>query len=207
MISSQQKKRTNQFTLVELLAAMGILVVMMLFIFQFINAAETAWSQTGSNTRVYENARVAFDLISRDLKSAIASDIPGREIPFSTSPVAFVSATNLTGNSNTKSKLCEIRYNLNSNTLKRQCVNDQNAGWDFYGKTGSSWIPPGTGGDEIIKGVDDFNMTAHWNGGKTPGTLPDYVEIELSLFDENKPEGADENESLRTFTKIVYLGN
>lgn len=224
MISKQQQSRKNAFTLVELLATMGILVLMMLFLFQFVFSAESAWSRTSSNTRVYENARIAMDLIQRDLKSAIVSDFPGQEIPFyaDSDGIVFVSATGIPS-SGAESKLTEISYREDNGFLYRRSVSDSDdPDWDFYGETSDGWESTTSGDDELIGGVDDFRMLAYDSDGdlidpsgdatKT-SSLPAYVMIELSIFDENlmdQPEDvrdARKEESLRTFTKIVYLGN
>ncbi len=61
---------------------MGVLIIMMGVLFQFLGSAQKVWSLTETNTRIYENARVVFDVITRDLQSAVASDEAGSQIPF-----------------------------------------------------------------------------------------------------------------------------
>jgi prepilin-type N-terminal cleavage/methylation domain-containing protein len=76
------------FTLIELLAAMAILVILMGMLFAIIGGAQKAYSLADSNAQIYEKAHVLFEQLSRDLRSAVASSIPGREVPIWIPPKA-----------------------------------------------------------------------------------------------------------------------
>ena len=61
------------FTLVELLAAMVVLALLMVMIFAIFNQASKAWLLAENRTETFQSARLALDLMSRDLESAIAT--------------------------------------------------------------------------------------------------------------------------------------
>jgi type II secretory pathway pseudopilin PulG len=73
--------KTRRYTLVEILVAMAILVIMMSFLFQFVIGAQRIWSASTRTASVFDKAQIVFDVIETDLKNAIVSDDPGRELP------------------------------------------------------------------------------------------------------------------------------
>lgn len=165
--------RKTRFTLIEILAAMAVLIVLMAMVFTFFASAQKAWSITDTNTRIYENARVAFDLISRDLQCAATSEEPAREIPFYQAFGTDFDPTNWNRRlglyfvtvaepaSAAKTKLCEIGYQLYTGNdashsgdrfwfrRSRTCDSD-GATWNFYGiPAAAGGIIPGTGWTDI----------------------------------------------------------
>ncbi|OPZ30402.1 MAG: hypothetical protein BWZ02_00787 [Lentisphaerae bacterium ADurb.BinA184] len=62
------------FTLVEVLVAMAVLAVMMLMLFRLFAAAQNVWSLSAASMRIYENARVATELMERDLQCVLIVD-------------------------------------------------------------------------------------------------------------------------------------
>jgi len=133
MMRSATIRRTRAYTLVELLAAMGVLTIMMGFLFKFVNTAQRAWSLSESNTRLYQNAQIALDLFTHDLRAAVASNLQGAEIPFWINPnyttfdvvdgtdnyddwdeqdaVCFVSTIEAS-NGDAETRMVEVRYAL-----------------------------------------------------------------------------------------------
>ena len=223
----------SRFTLIELLVAMAVLAVLMLMLFQFFGAAQEVWSQSSTNTRIYENARIAMELVERDLQTSVASNATDRQIPFfagdSDTSTVMVSATDLRS-SDAESKLCEVRYYFDSdaNTLYRESVCDQDAEWDFYGKHSGNVADSNSNGiddwgdnanatpQEIIKGVNAFQITFPTLSGtpKTVNTLPPFAQISLTVFDEKLMELKDElgnawqnrvSETERSFSKTVFF--
>lgn len=76
--------RLRLFSLVELMVAMGMLVVMMGFLFQFVIGAQRIWSASNRNASTFTDAQLVFSLLERDLHNAIfqyAEEFPGRGIP------------------------------------------------------------------------------------------------------------------------------
>ena len=76
--------RLRLFSLVELMVAMGMLVVMMGFLFQFVIGAQRIWSASNRNASTFTDAQLVFSLLERDLHNATfqhAEEFPGRGIP------------------------------------------------------------------------------------------------------------------------------
>lgn len=220
VFKKHSRKRHAPFTLIEITVAMGILVLLMLMLFQFLAGAQNAWSLSQSNTRIYENARIGMELLQRELKTAVASNRAGRKIPFAVTNngelEAMVTATNL---STQNSKLCEVSYELSDNVLYRTGIEEGSPNWDFYGDTGNAWTNlTGSSGLPVIRGVENFSVTCYNASGNllTPNiytTLPAFVQISLTLFDEDLMDMPDnvrdakKEQTMRTFTKTVFLGS
>ncbi len=158
-------KKTNlrtlsPFTLIELLAAMGVFSLIMLVLISFFSAAQQAWTSSNARADVYENARVALDLMSRDIQCIYYVE---KMTPFwhgayadagwdknrNHDVLAFVTSTSSLPNAYCESKLCEVKYQLacatdHSDTdydgwLRRSITGDrtdsdtENKKWNFYG--------------------------------------------------------------------------
>ncbi len=198
----------SNFTLIELLAAMGIFTIIMLIVFQMLASSQKVWSLSETNTRIYENARIALDVITRDLQCAIASNRHGGEIPFWTGIhnastgedlLAFVSAVD--PSTSADSKLCEIIFHndTTNNELKRSVVDDGSANWDFYGQTtDTNLFTVSSGRQTVIRGVDNLFFICYEADGDVIGdtdaddipdtnttvtTLPAAVYVSITLFD------------------------
>ena len=64
------KKTYRPFTLLELITAMAIFAVLMGVMMKFFHEAQMAWTTSTQRSLVYDNARIAMDLITRDLQAA-----------------------------------------------------------------------------------------------------------------------------------------
>jgi len=76
--------RIRTFSLVELMVSMGMLVVMMGFLFQFVIGAQRIWSASNRNASTFTDAQLVFSLLERDLHNAIfqySAEYPGRSVP------------------------------------------------------------------------------------------------------------------------------
>lgn len=76
--------RKYAFSLVELLVAIGMLVVMMGFLFQFVIGSQRIWSASNRNASVFTDAQLVFSLLERDMHNAMfqySDEFPGRDIP------------------------------------------------------------------------------------------------------------------------------
>ena len=107
-------KKKKPFTLLELILAMGILSVMMVLMLSFFSAAQKAWMASSANAEIYENARVAMDLMTRDLQAALYNDDNSTQgiYPFwheSDSRINFITATSV-GDSTDTSNIREVKY-------------------------------------------------------------------------------------------------
>lgn len=76
--------KTKHYTLVEIMIAMAILVIMMGFLFQFLNSAQRLWSSTEGSSNTFDQAQIFLQLLENDLRSALYSndkEYPGHSIP------------------------------------------------------------------------------------------------------------------------------
>jgi type II secretory pathway component PulJ len=191
--------------LVELLAAMAVLVVMMFLLFQFIAGAQRAWSAATSSQEVYEKARIALDLITRDLQSAVAraDDVPGQHIRFqqvATDQIRFVSngAIGAAGSDSSPSVslLAEVGYQLDNNAFERALEDAAGAatGWDIYqDRSGApSCVNQQGGFNEVIDGVlglqfvcynEAMGVVSPWIGSGIETGLPYAVDVRLRVMD------------------------
>jgi type II secretory pathway component PulJ len=184
----------RHFTLIELMAAMVVLVIMMGFLFKFIVSSQNLWTASERNSRIYENAQIFFELLARDLTSAVASNQPGQEVAFWVGPnsgddgdkdfLAF--ATMSPSGPHGKTKIWEVHYKWGKPTatgeylIRRSVVADTDSGgapdadWDFYGKAGqtdvSAWVVTDNLAEvqEVIDGVEEIEIACYLTGSSAP---------------------------------------
>jgi type II secretory pathway component PulJ len=198
--------RAQRFTLVELLAAMAVLVVMMFLLFRFIAGAQQAWSVATSSQEVYEKARIALDLITRDLQCAVAraNDVPGQHIRFqqvSADQIRFVSngAIGAAGSDSAPSAslLAEVGYQFDTYAFDRALENSAGAatGWNIYqdrSGVNPSCVNQQGGFYDVIDGVlglqflcynDSLVPVLPWIGTGIETGLPYAVDVRLRVMD------------------------
>lgn len=150
---TELKKTLKVFTLIELMAAMGVFAIIMVIVLTFFVSAQNAMSITTQRTMTYENARIALDLIARDLQCAFYEN---GKIPFwfkgytnyalanavyDQEALCFISATSLPPNDNCSSKLCEVKYqlyNFDDTILAPNNGNPALEGWLLRSVTGNT---------------------------------------------------------------------
>ncbi len=197
------------FTLVELLAAMGVLVILMGVMFQLLSGAQRAWELVARNTEVYENARIVFDVISRDLESAVAwkDDIQGKDLvfrqanpalvsPYASPDLCFVSENDVTESA---AGILEIAYRHDpvNHLFERAMLDASDSDWNPY-RSGSeraavatffNWVAPEKKGP-VIEGVlamsfvclDTSFVPQPWDG-LLETSIPTVVQVKLKLID------------------------
>ena len=192
------------------MAAMAILVLIMLMLFSFFASAQRAWGFMETNTRIYEGARILFDVIGRDLQSAVASADPGQEIPFYASDdfdpdtwadrqiCTFVSAVSEPSSATTR--LCKVyyefyrgspgnpneRYQFRRGVVGNRTSTARNADWDFYGETdlSSNWHTDGFAAQTVVTGISDLKLDFFGTtAGSAQNRLPRAVRVTATLFD------------------------
>ena len=62
-----RKKIKRCFTLLELMVSMGVFAILMLALMQFFSSAQNIWTASNAKTELYENAKIAMNLIATDL--------------------------------------------------------------------------------------------------------------------------------------------
>jgi len=149
-------KRKNQFTLIELVVAMAVLVILVAVTLKMFTAAIKSSDLASSNVLLYENANLALELMTSDIQSIYF----GNSAPlwhwkpddpaaadwgiFSNELLAFISATSVPQNDNCSS-LHEVKYQLFYSTSH----NDLDDGWLRRSVTGNR--------------LDDNSSNPNWN--------------------------------------------
>jgi type II secretion system protein J len=225
-VRRQRSRLRRPFTLLEMLIAMAVLAVIMLILFRFFANVQDAWSVSMNTTELYENARVALDIVTRDLQAAVAkaNDIPGQHIRFHQAAgdkLWFITSGDPSDAA--KSSLIEVGYRLNDNHFERAFVDDTNANWNIYGPRDDASHQDGY--LKVIGAVLQESFVCY-DASLSPYTpnnegnetfLPSMVSITLRLIDSKSfelwkrlPEAQRpelEQKVSRTFRKTIYLGN
>lgn len=219
----------SHFTLVEMMVAMVILVIMIGILFKFLAGAQDAWSTTRANSEIYENARLFFDIVTRDLQAMVVNDVSGAQINYSVDGLgelnsgfkfACVSASGIGTDSSDESILLEVGYQHDqiADTIVRYMtsMSEGPAAWNFYDSAAGIWAAEDSWGPDsaiLVKGVKSVTFTAYSDHVTVIGNAsettkwPAKIEIDVSLYDPRKTgtSGTVIDESLRTFRKTVYL--
>jgi uncharacterized protein (TIGR02599 family) len=56
--------------LVELIIAMAVFTVLMFALMQFFSSAQKAWTSSANKTQLYEDSRIALEMMANDLRNA-----------------------------------------------------------------------------------------------------------------------------------------
>ena len=146
-ITYKPTKNKKIFALIELIVAMGILTIFLVIITKFYNTAHRASSIVQEQTMTFENAKIALDLMTREIQCIYYEN---EHIPFwwhscqnndaweeySNELLAFPSATSFRPNNYPgTSKLCEIKYQL----YYTNDPADPKAGWLRRSVTGNKF--------------------------------------------------------------------
>jgi len=200
-------KRVCAFTLIELIVSMAIFSIMLLILVSFFNDAQRAWTGSAARAEVYENARIALDLITRDLQCAYYSEdetpfwhVDGRAAGFSNEfqneLLAFVAVVDPPSAATTK--ICEVKYQLyytatptdaNAGWLRRSVTGNDIAKWNYT----SNFTVDETGAGKAFSANDDSSDTLR-------KVIPRVVNIEFHCFDQDGAMDEDEIEDGSNFT-------
>ncbi len=72
--SKIENRKSQGFTLVELLVAMTVLTVLMVLLFGFFDQATKAWQSSEKTVDAFREARAALHYLKRDLQSMVVND-------------------------------------------------------------------------------------------------------------------------------------
>jgi type II secretory pathway component PulJ len=184
--------RRQPFTVVELVVAVAVLLIMMGILVRFVTQAQFAWNQSRTNVRMYEGARLFFDVIGRDLQSMVTSNDPGQTINYSVDNgelptdwfLAFVTASGIGSRTIDPAKTMEVGYSFANNEITRTMTRsgvinvgtgsfgNNGAGyfsdWDFLNASAGTWTNPGTNAESsvVISGVRSVSVQA-WSDSLT----------------------------------------
>ncbi|NLF17001.1 MAG: hypothetical protein GX595_07065 [Lentisphaerae bacterium] len=209
----------RRFTLIELLAAMALMVIVALLSVRFFSNLQNVLQHSAGRTASHEDARLALGLLARDLQTVVAraNDVPGSDIrihqPNSTS-LWFV--TDSSADSTGACSFVEVGYRLRGQTLERASVDQSSAAWNLYGDRDDASDQDGY--QTVIDGVTGFQIVCY-DGQYVPTTpdqttqLPSLFSIRISVLDpadaarwQSLPEAdrpAFEMRAARTFWKTI----
>lgn len=85
--------RRRAFTLLELLAGMGVFMLLLALLFTAVNQTSTIWRRTQNQAGSYQSARFAFDLIARTLAQSTLNVYLGYDNP--SSPTEYIRKSDL----------------------------------------------------------------------------------------------------------------
>ncbi len=152
-----KKRKRSFFTLLELLVSMGVFAVLMLALMQFFTSAQNIWSNSNSKTEMFDDARLALNIMATDLQCMYYEDMHDNKKAFfvfsgqsdaekTVSVVPSGTATGYTGfafavlrpskaSSKAITRITEVFYRLNTenHTLEMKIVSDREA-YDDDGK-------------------------------------------------------------------------
>ena len=183
------KLKKSNFTLLELIISMGIFVILLFIISIIFTSAQRVWTQSAAKMEVFENARVAMDMMTRDLQS-ITSRFNGYETPFWYKPQSGTDAysnelINFVASVPEYSEPCEIKYqlyyrnNLSDNYvgfLNRSITNNRpDPKWNFT----DNFTAGLSGSDNAFTANNDSNF---WPQGG--GLIQHVTELTFICYDE-----------------------
>ncbi len=143
--SDLKRKNKFSFTLIELIAAMGVFSLIMVMMMTLFLSAQHIWRKTSQESTVFENARIALDLMARDIQCTYyepnktlfwykpATSYAAPDKLYNNPSICFIADTLVPPNPHCESKLCEIKYQLYGMTFGTKNASD---GWLLRSATG-----------------------------------------------------------------------
>jgi len=217
----RQLRMARGFTLVEMMASMGLLVFLMLILFRFFGNMQAAWTTSMSSVELYEDARIAMDVIIRDLDTAMITynDIPGQHIRLhQAGPSTLWFVTSGVTTDTAESSIIEVGYRLHAHRLQRAFVDDSCESWSIYGERDDA--DDQFGYQTVVRGVVglqficyDKNMQQYMPS--QDATPPAMISVVLTLLDprtfrlwermSTSRQVELQQKSARTFRKTISL--
>ena len=205
-----RKKKQIFFSLIEVTIAMAILAALIAASFSFFSSTQNVWSVTSARQEIFENARIALDLISRDLETAYfydgkapfwhwkpSSPLPGAYSSYQNGHLAFISQTSAKSNDDCISPFFEIKYQLYYASNRDNDTDRLNEGWIRRSVTGDKLSD--NGGDN-----PKYNWNPNGNRNLT-GSLNYFVNSNngAAFTADNGSSGDLENGVWVDYQKII----
>lgn len=181
-------EKERAFTLVEIIVSCAILVILMGALYRIFGAGSSAWQKGEARTRMYQNARIILDLMSREIKSAfISRGDPHLVFKGSESFLTFISASH-TPDRTGEFDLRRIEYSLPQDRLLRSVETRLGS---FSGRATATLA------EQVLNLTFSYWGQMEWQSfwDSTKGTpdrnddiLPEAVKISISTQDEEAHE-------------------
>lgn len=203
-IQRKRFARILPYSLIELLSAMTVFSLLMMALMQFLVSAQKIWTGSNAKTVMFEDARVAMNLLSRDINEIFyTQETGGFGIDAITDGTKMAFTTRVDGKPNSlcNSNIAIVTWEYDSvnNLLKRQVLGDV-VGPDGatkqpkYDATNYSKVNDAlttTVSNEVIERVVGFKLNVYKKDmGSTSftigeGYIPYLVTITISLLDQS----------------------
>lgn len=184
--------REKCFTLIELIFAMAVFLLLLVAVITFFYAAKNVWSFSDSRKQAFEDARVALDLMTRDLQCVYYTDdiapfwlkTKGNDGKwYDDVSINFISLTDIGDVSGSTSSLYEVKYQL---WYPENGVQSDSDGWLMRSVTGSSSPKWNFNNYPLSVGISGTNkaFTAN-NDSNEPFNkfIPCVTRVEFNCFD------------------------
>jgi prepilin-type N-terminal cleavage/methylation domain-containing protein len=165
-------KSQQGFSLVELLVAMGLLVLLLAAISGVLSVSVNSWLQGSSKTEVQQVARQAMDTMAREIQFA--------------SSITRNSATSITFTTVQAGSVRTINYYLDTSTIPQVIYRNDGSG-----------ARPLTGGSNIPVSISALTFTLFPASGTARA-----VEIKMTAVDLNRPVNQIQMETAVTAINI-----
>jgi type II secretion system protein J len=177
------------FTLIELLLAATLVAIIALLAYKFFANLQNVLQHSAGRTNTHEDARLALELVARDLQRAVAraDDRPGFDILIkqpSATQLWFV--TDAPADAAAACTLIEVGYRLTEDRLERAFVDQTCSAWNIYGDRDDADDQGGY--QTVIDGVVSLHFTCY-DGQYLVSTpdqshqMPTLINIAISVLD------------------------
>lgn len=195
----------KRFTLTELVVTMAVFVILLAVLLRFYGTAYKATSSSSEQSMIFENARIAMDLMTRDVQCAYYKNgvtpfwhhaaVGSSWGEYRNELLAFIAATSLRPNDES-TKICKIKYqkyySTNTTTsnfgwLRRSVTGDKdndgntNPKWNFYNNFIVGYTTEDTPGGDTPVAALTANSMAHENYQKV---IPYVTELSFTCYDK-----------------------
>jgi len=205
------------YTLIEVLAAVAVLVLMMSFLFQFTSGAQRIWSASNTQTTITDNADNIFALLKDDLmQMQVDSEIGlSYNVSGSSNIHFFTLSTREEATTGTKvGSLLYVEYQLNDQKLYRFEKSADDTNNPIFSSSDNNTASPSVtiSYDEahlIAEGVESFKLTPQ--SGVDAWELPGFIRVDIKLDNPNKKTDEDGNSVekfsvAKSYSQVFFIG-
>lgn len=208
-----KKGSLTGFTLIELLIASVIFFAILLSVYSAFYAGLMSYNKMDSSFNTYQEARVIFNRMERDLKNSFAYSNADSGFRGESQALEFFTAIDSYNNAQPEINLYHMKYMLTPDSLERS----------FH--KGIEALNPASEGsrDALTSNIKElvfqyaypadnsgnsYNWQASWpkeNDDNQKKALPLAVKVKLALIQKDSSEGRDKGEVSVDFYKVIPL--